>query len=449
MGYYAFARAMLIEHQLDFTKDWLSANTSFRMGRVDSSGRLTPQQYTATGHIDNHFSIGPAILWAPFLITAHVGVIVFDRFGGHTAADGFSEPYRLAMALGTALYGFLALLISFRLARKYMQERWAFLATLGIWFGSSFPVYMYFNPSWAHAPSAFVVALFVWYWLRTRATRKFTQWMFLGAIGGLMLDVYYLNGVFLLLPLFESVRDYWAAFHNRDSQRASRLMVNHVMFAITLSLAFLPTLLARKIIYGNYFVTGYERLWAWSSPYILKVLFSSDHGLFSWTPILVLSVIGLVLGEFDGNLRICSILVFAVFLYVVGSYEDWDGISSFGNRFFVSLTPLFILGLAAFFGRLSAAGQERVVFAWCGTALLVLWNLGLVFQWGMHLIPDRGPISWRDTAFNQFAVVPEQATRSIGRYFSSRRELMNRIEQKDVDQINKSQEESEGAVPRP
>ena len=38
------------------------------------------------------------------------------------------------MALGTAIYGFVALWISFRLARKYLSEQYAFLATLGIWF---------------------------------------------------------------------------------------------------------------------------------------------------------------------------------------------------------------------------------------------------------------------------------------------------------------------------
>ena len=130
------------------------------MGRTDPSGNVLPGQYTATGHLNNHFSVGPAILWSPFLITAHLAVLPYDALGGHVPADGYSEPYVLAMAAGTALYGFLAIWISFRLARKYLPERWAFLAALGIWFASSLPVYMYFNPSWSHAHSAFMVALF-------------------------------------------------------------------------------------------------------------------------------------------------------------------------------------------------------------------------------------------------------------------------------------------------
>jgi hypothetical protein len=451
VGYYAFARAPLIEHGLDFTKDWLYANSSFRSGRIDASGQLNSEQYTATGHVDNHFAVGPAILWAPFLVTAHAAVLILDGFGGQVPADGFSEPYRLAMALGTALYGFLAILISFRLARRYAPERWAFLASLGIWFGTSLPVYIYFNPSWAHAPSAFVVSVFIWYWLRTRGNRSLWQWTVLGVIGGLMLNVYYLNGIFLILPLLESLGRHWAAFRSGDAQPTYAAMLKYSVFVVALLGAFMPTLLTRKIVYGNYFKTGYEDLWVWNSPYLFKVLFSADHGLFSWTPIVVLAVVGLFLGKFDRTLQRYSIIVFALFLYVVGCYKDWDGISSFGNRFFVSLTPLFILGLAALLDAFGRHGQETklVLIGWGGTALLILWNLGLIFQWGMHLIPERGPVSWRVAAFNQFAVVPEQASQAISSYFWRRRELMNHIELKDLNQINNKSRESQGAGSNP
>ncbi len=79
VGYYAFGQSLLIEHNLDFRNDWLAANTSFRMGRTDASGNVLPDQFTSTGHLDNHFSVGPAILWAPFLITAHLAVLVVRR----------------------------------------------------------------------------------------------------------------------------------------------------------------------------------------------------------------------------------------------------------------------------------------------------------------------------------------------------------------------------------
>src|SRR5215467_14758472 len=114
-------------------------------------------------------------------------------FGSSVAADGFSAPYRIAMAFATCLYSFVGLFLSFCLARNYASERWALLATIAVWWASSLPVYMYFNPSWSHAHSAFAVALFLWYWHQTRDQRTVVQWLVLGVIVGLMLDVYYAN----------------------------------------------------------------------------------------------------------------------------------------------------------------------------------------------------------------------------------------------------------------
>src|ERR1700680_1775744 len=149
VGYYAYVRSLLIEGHLNFEQDWLAANTSFRLNRTDDAGHIKPHQYTSTQHLDNHFSVGPAILWSPFLVTAHLGVLAADRLGAHIPADGYSRPYVIAMAFATALYGFLGLYLSFRLAREYFEESWAFLATIGIWLASSLPVYIYFNPSWS------------------------------------------------------------------------------------------------------------------------------------------------------------------------------------------------------------------------------------------------------------------------------------------------------------
>src|SRR5262249_44570782 len=129
-------------------------------------------------------------------------------------ADGFSAPYRIAMALGTAFWSFLGLLLSFRLARQYTCDLWAFLATIAIWWASSLPVYMYFNPSWSHAHSAFAVALFLWYWHQTRDQRTVRQWCMLALLAGLMLNIYYANVTLLTVLFVEAVRDYAAAARN-------------------------------------------------------------------------------------------------------------------------------------------------------------------------------------------------------------------------------------------
>lgn len=449
VGYYAYARALVVNHNLQFQQDWLHANPSFRNGRVDATGHILPDQFTATAHLDNHFAIGPALLWIPFLELAHTVVIGMDHFGAHIPPNGYSWPYLDTMALVTALAGFAGLFISFRLARKYFPERWAFLATLGIWLASSLPVYMYFNPSWSHSHSAFVVALFLWYWDRTRGKRSLRQWAALGLISGLMIDVYYPNAVFLLVVVAEfgfSLVKWIGSEASRTVATAIRALSTTAFFAIALVVAFSPTLLTRWVIYGSPFATGYTETAVWSFRNALwgRVLFSADHGLLSWTPILVLACCGLfLLWRASRELGVAFLISALAFYVLIATYPDWDGISSYGNRFFVSLTPVFVLGLAALltlYERIWRSRQVAIFSAVSVVALLVAWNFGLMFQWGMHLIPDRGPISWSEMVSNQFRAVPADISESVMHYFTGRHQMMKDIETRDLHQLGEKDE---------
>lgn len=446
VGYYAFLRAPLIQHNLDFLPDYQHANESFRENRLDASGQAQPEFRTRTGHLDNHFTVGPAILWSPFFLAAHVAVLLARALGSSVSADGFSAPYRIAVAFATGLYGFLGLLISFRLARKYVEERWALLATLGVWWASGLPVYMYFNPSWSHAHSAFVVALFLWYWHETRDARTLFQWFVLGAIAGLMLDVYYANAtIFLILP-YAALRDYSAAVGRATPSTPSiaQLATRHFVFALTTIVCLLPTFIAKWIVYGSPFEAGYVHLqnWYWSSPFLFSALFSANHGLLSWTPILIFAIFGLfAFWRSVPRAGAAFLLAVLAFYYFIAAYPDWAGISSYSNRFFISLTVFFILGLAFFLDRCAALFRTRraaLAAACVFIACFIFWNVGLMFQWGAHLIPARGPISFSEMARNQFTVVPRQLTAQLQKYLFRRRSMMDQIEHRDLQQLKEN-----------
>lgn len=440
VGYYAYVRSLLIDGDLDFENEWLAGNAAFVQLRVDEGGRLRPELFARTGRIDNHFAVGPSLLWAPFLLAVHAAVSVTNALGGTLLADGYSPPYVWTMGLSSALYGFLALLFAFWLARAHVDDRLAFWATLGVWGGTSLPAYMYFNPSWSHAHSAFAVGLFLWYWHRTRGPRSALQWSLLGLLAGLMINVYYLNAVLMLVPLLESVRSYAQRWRQGSRWPATaRLLLGNLIFTAATALALLPTLITRKILYGSAVASGYPSLalWNWSSPELWNVLFSSNHGLMSWTPVVIPAAAGLfLLARFDRELSVCLAGSFVLFYYVVSCYESWHGLSSFGNRFFVSLTLLWVLGLAAALKRLQTrVPRGGLLAAGGGLLLLVAWNAGLVFQWGTHLIPPRGPVSWRQVLRNQVSVVPLQIGGSLKSYFLRRREMMDRIEQQDLERL--------------
>jgi len=306
-------------------------------------------------------------------------------------------------------------------------------------------VYMYFNPSWSHAQSAFAVSLFIWYWDRTKLRRTTGQWALLGAVAGLMGNIYYPNGILLIFPTVEIIQMARAVgpasvFGTRLAA-VKTLAPRCALFAAVFMVSLLPTFVTRQIIYGNPFETGYPglRSWNWTSPVLLQVLFSTDHGMFAWTPILILATAGLLfLARRDALLGGGSLLTFAAYYYFIASYPDWDGISSFGNRFFVSLTPIFIVGLAALYSALSrwiGNAPRAAIAAMAATVLFTAWNIGFIFQWGTHMIPPRGTISWGAMVRNQFREVPLRLTHSLETYILHRRDMMQHIEQEDIEQL--------------
>lgn len=436
VGYYAYVRSLLIDRDLHFENEWLAKNSPFS----DANGKLTGN-YTVTGNVDNHFTVGPSILWAPFLAVVHLFVLVLDQLGTSIPPDGYSWPYTATMALATAFYGFLGLYLPFRLARVYFKERWAFLAVIGIWFASSLPVYMYFNPSYSHAHSAFAVSLFLWYWYRTRERRTRAQWALLGMLSGLMLNIYYPNAIFLLVPLLEPLGSYWRAWQAQGHSwpELRRCLSANLLYAAVALITFLPTLIMRQLIYGSPLEFGYGRLadWSWTEPQLWEVLLSSNHGLLTWTPILIPALFGLLwLWKRERELVVYLTVAFLAFYYVIASYPVWHGDSSFGNRFFVSCTPLFVLGLTGSYDAIenSLTIRRRLVplsIAGVLTSLLIVWNLGFIIQWGTNLIPDQGPIGWRKMVYNQVVIVPRKLGKVVKRYMLDRGSLIQSIEQTD------------------
>ena len=65
----------------------------------------------------------------------------------------------------------------------------------------------------------------------------------------------------------------------------------------------------------------------------LDVLFSSFHGLFSWTPIALLAVAGFIFVS-DRRLKLAFVYAFVVEVIIGGAAPDWFGGFSFGARRF-------------------------------------------------------------------------------------------------------------------
>ncbi len=421
-GYYAWLVSAAIDRDLDFTNQFARADPLFQTLIFDAQGQVRADVRTPTGRVGNQWSVGPAVMWAPWFIAAHAGVSVARALGVEVAADGYSAPYLWAVAAGTAAYGLLALFVAARLAASFGYGTTAGPAAVVIGLGSSLPVYAVFLPFHVHALAACTVALFVAYACRPGGVSTLGQWAAWGALAGLMVQVYQPHGVFLL-----AVAWVWV-------QQARRLtwaeaLTRGLVFALAGLVVCLPQLLGKAVVYGSPLTTGYRDQFFWTSPRLWDTLWSANHGWWSWTPLALVACIGWGLAWRHHVLR-PLFGASAVFYLVVASYQNWHGQSSFGNRFFVSLTVLLVIGLAALLDWAAARTSWRRLALPLGA--LVIWNAGFIFQWGTNIIPNRGPVSFRQVASNQVLIVPGRLWTFMRGYLGDRRGTQEAIERDDV-----------------
>jgi hypothetical protein len=173
-----------------------------------------------------------------------------------------------------------------------------------------------------------------------------------------------------------------------------------------------------------------SRKMIWTSPHAAGVLLSPEHGFLFWTPLAVLSLVGLVVmtrprpgpgpmpegGDDLRRIAVCCLAMVAAQVYIAGSVDSWTVAGAFGQRRFVSLTPILTLGLAALLAtpRLGRAWWFRVA-----CAMAVWWNLGLMAQYGTKMM-DRQRLEPGRNAYNTFVVLPRALPSLAYRYVFDR-----------------------------
>ena len=120
---------------------------------------------------------------------------------------------------------------------------------------------------------------------------------------------------------------------------------------------------------------------------VVDLLFSARHGLFTWTPLYLLAVLGWVLWmRAAPRLAALFMLGFAVSVLVNGAMQDWWGSESFGQRRLLGLTPLFAWGVAEVArALLRHPGAGLTLMA----AALVAWNIQLESIYNSQVIATR------------------------------------------------------------
>lgn len=432
--YYVYLRSLRFDGDLDFENDYRRfAELNPRSGVAESL--LQPNRIReATGLYGNIAPVGSAIMWAPFFLLADALVHAANLLGAGIPADGFSAPYTRAVAYASALYGFLGLLLSYRLARGLASQRGAALASATIWLATPLVWYMYVQMPFAHATGLFLTALFLTIWHETRnakgqtlnakpstllasaaddspgtvqrlsfiVDRSARAWAALGLVGGLLTITREQLGLFLLIPAIEAALAYLALARGRAWGAAAALLGRHLLFVALFGLALAPQLGAYQLLNGVPRPAGeVSGKLNWCSPHFIDTLvdynpapsawcgvegdISASRPAFSrgalvWSPVLLPALLGLaLLWRRDRMLAAALLLAFLAQTYVNGAFgTTWHLAGAFGFRRLIECTPIFVVGLALLLDR----AAPRLGWRALGLAALafVLWNAGLAIN---------------------------------------------------------------------
>jgi hypothetical protein len=408
LGYYAWLRSLLIDHDWDFDNEFDEHNP--QRCYVPPPSYRTPLDRRA-----NQWSVGPACLWAITVVPGHFVLKISGVTPGSWVADGYSLPYQLLVGGTSLLLAFAGLGFLYGISRTQARPARAALAATLLTLGTTI---IYFNTvevSLPHGLGTTMLAGLVWCWLRTYGSLRPRRWLCVGVLVGAAALVRWQLATFLVLPAGEALLVWWHGDCSGRGYSWKRFAFLGTLAACGAFMAFLPQLLAWRLVYGSWFVNPIQGVrYHWLTPSLWAILCSQDRSLFYWTPLTVLACAGALaclrqtkpssdaLADPAPKSSKAPLWIlcgaFAVQVYVLaGMWGKGEVLPSIGNLAgvflarsygFRDLTESLVVlapGLAWLLERVS--GWRFRLLAGLGYAL-VLWNLLLVLQFGYGLIPQ-------------------------------------------------------------
>ena len=241
----------------------------------------------AGGYVRNLMPVGPAIVWAPGFLAVSGGVWLADTLGASYPLDGYGRLFQASAAFSGIAAAVAGVWLAFLTAATLFRPRSAIWAALAIWLASSSVYYSAISPTYSHAASMLTVGAFWYAWIRTRERQDLPRYALVGFLAGVAALMRWQDAVLLIVPAIDTLwhrqRGLWASLANLGVATTCAII------------AFSPQLFVWHTLYGHVVVIpqggGFMR---WGTPALWSVLFSDNHGLVSWTPVIALAIAGLL-----------------------------------------------------------------------------------------------------------------------------------------------------------
>jgi hypothetical protein len=406
--YYAYTRSSVCDGDLRLVNDLLL----FYEARDDSyfEGEHFEEILTPTGRVDSPFTVGTSLLWLPWFLLLYGLMRLIGWAGlGSTTLTCYEWPFVWGMATVTCAYGWLSVLVGFRLARRFVNEWTALIASAVVMFTTPLLYYQFREPFYAHAASAMTIALFVaaWWRLSEREDESLSAACLLGALGGLAALVRSPNIAYFVLPVSTALLSARVALRNRDWRAVGHVFLRVLMMGLGGMLVLTLQFSVWYLFYGQPLIVPQGTMFMdWSAPWAKYVLFSSFHGLLPWLPLTVPAVVGLALSIRSlPRLSIPLLIAFLLQVYVNSCARDWFGGGGYGARRFSSALVILLVGYACLINWRKELWYRSLIVALGGLLILHQWlvlSYGLADSIGGYVVSMKPTYEWHADGIGHF-----------------------------------------------
>ncbi|MDB4967436.1 MAG: hypothetical protein JWN44_3125 [Myxococcales bacterium] len=305
-------------------------------------------------HMPNRCPFGPVFVWMPFYLVANAVQGLLSLLHLTKPGNGQSPFIIFFTGFGTLGGVLVGWRYSYLLVERYCGRVAARIGTIAAVWATPIAWYAVTQAFYQHGLAFCFVAVLVEHWDKTRGDPSWKRMARLGVIGGFAMMMRPQEALWLLLPGVE------AAWHVVRGPARGRWLVGGAVLTATALLAFVPQLLVWHYYTGSYFTPAQVEPFRPTTPFMLVSLFSTRAGLFPWSPICYLAVIGLAFWRRARVPALAMLAVFAIEVYVVSSAWVVTGGYGFGARRLSDGATLFALGVGLAWARAESALHARL-----------------------------------------------------------------------------------------
>jgi hypothetical protein len=223
----------------------------------------------------------------------------------------------------------------------------------------------------------------------------------LGAVVGLLLLTRHSHALLLAVPALWGVGDGLSVASQARASWGRRWSVG--LAGLIAGAIMLPQLAIYHAVTGHWLISSYALRPGGQTlhgPRVWDVWFSTQKGLFFWSPLLLLAMAGLWLRHpLVRDTRWSVVAPFLLLSVLIGSWHDWQFGGSYGHRGFTDVLPLLAIPIAAVIAWVSRAPAPMRAIA---AAIIVVAVALSVFQMWQYWI---GIIPFNDTTWQQYREV--------------------------------------------